>query len=87
LKCSIDSRLENAVENQIRIGIGATDRTSTRMLLSFSDRNTDHRSAINRRADNLVRSLEVRVEAAERINARIQRKANVVAVTQDGDRR
>ena len=62
---------------------GPTERTSIRALALVAERDADHRAAIDRRNLDLVRRLEVRVEAAIGVDARVEDEAEIGRAVED----
>ena len=74
---------EHRVDRQVGVGV-RRDRADLDARGAFvADRDADHRAAVDRRDLDLVRRLEVRVEAAIGVDARVEDETEVVAVGQD----
>ena len=69
--------------HHVRIRIGRDRANFHAHALLVADGNADHRAAIGRRSLDLVRRLEVRIEAAIGVDTRIQHQADVVAMRED----
>jgi len=77
------SRAEQRVERQVRVGVRCNrPHLDTRRLL-VAQRDAHHRAAVHRRRLDLVRRLVVRVEPAIGVDARIERQADLLATRED----
>src|SRR4026209_809252 len=80
---ALEPGLEDREDRQVGVDVGRdrADLDAGRALVA--DRDADHRAAVLGRDLDLVRRLEVRVEAAVRVDARVEDQADVVGVRQD----
>src|SRR5277367_3385000 len=82
-RVAVETRLEDGMQHHIRIGIRSHSAHFYAHALLVADRNADHRAAIHCRRLELIRSFEVRIEAAVRVDARIHQQAKIIAMRQN----